>query len=165
MQRAFAPIALTAVVSVVIGCGAVRYRKDAGTGTDSGIGADGTPVMRWDFGNIKTLPDIGAQYDGLQPGPSAGHWVQAYEEHCPELCGWMGMVNVPSPEGSRCMSGEVRPESGVAANIDFLYGCYPPDCHAMPGPLYSASDWEFCYLPGQPIDDDWTDLTVGCFCR
>jgi hypothetical protein len=117
--------------------------------------------MRWDFGNIADgiawSADSGVSYNGA--------WVQADEDYCPDLCGWMGKVNVPSPEGSLCMSGEVRPASGVAAKILFLYGCSPPDCHGMPSPLNSFSDMGYCYLPGQPIDDNLTDLTVGCFCR
>jgi hypothetical protein len=93
-----------------------------------------------------------------------GKWYQASSQVCPTFCATLGRANVGSSEGARCMSGEVRPASGVAAGIAFVYGCWPA-CTAMAGTIASVSVGGYCYYPGQKQDGDGTDKTVGCFCR
>lgn len=93
-----------------------------------------------------------------------GTWYQASSQVCPTFCATLGRANVGSPEGARCMSGEVRPASGVAAGIAFVYGCWP-SCAAIAGPIASVSVGGYCYYPGQKQDGDGTDKTVGCFCQ
>jgi hypothetical protein len=94
-----------------------------------------------------------------------GRWYQlAKEGDCPAYCTGIGRANVGSPEQSRCMSGEVRPASGVAQGITFPNGCWG-GCAPQPGPIVSASLGRYCYYPGQTKDADVTDITVGCFCK
>jgi hypothetical protein len=97
------------------------------------------------------------------PDQNLGHWYQANQKNCSAFCGTLGKSNVASPEGAYCMSGENRPTSAVADNIDYKYGCWqscnPSACTG------AQSDGIFCYRPDQTTDGDVTDFTVGCFCR
>jgi hypothetical protein len=102
--------------------------------------------------------------DVQQPDLSSGGWVQADSKNCLDHCTTLGKVNVPSPEGAHCMSGEVRPQSGINDGIVFTYGCWP-DCLPQGPTIVSASVGLFCYHDGQTQDYDDTDLTVGCFCH
>lgn len=106
----------------------------------------------------------GLEPDEQQPDLSSGSWVQADSKNCLDHCGTLGKVNVPSPEGAHCMSGEVRPQSGINQGIIFTYGCWP-DCLPQGPPIVSASVGKYCYRDGQKQDNDDSDLTVGCFCH
>jgi hypothetical protein len=107
-------------------------------------------------------PDLTVTPDQLQPDTFAGKWYQANSKSCPDFCNSLGMTNKPSPEGTRCMSGEVRPASGINQGIQFSYGCWG-GC-APNNPSASSSDGKYCYMPGQKKDNDSSDITVGCFC-
>jgi hypothetical protein len=72
-----------------------------------------------------------------------GKWYQANSQVCPTYCTGIGKANVASPEGARCISGEARPASGVAAGIVFSYGCWP-SCTAMGGTIASVSVGIYC---------------------
>jgi len=102
--------------------------------------------------------------DTQQPDLDTGSWVQANSKNCPDHCTSLGMSNVPSPEGARCMSGEVRPQSGIDDGITFTYGC-TSSCASQAPPIDASSVAKYCYRTGQKQDDDSTDLTVGCFCH
>jgi hypothetical protein len=101
--------------------------------------------------------------DTLAPDVNVGKWYQANAKNCPNFCSGLGLANTTSPEGARCMSGEVRPKSGVDQGITFTYGCWG-GCAPAAGPVSSSSVGNYCYMPGQKQDNDGTDLTVGCFC-
>ncbi|MCK5796692.1 MAG: hypothetical protein KAI47_05895 [Deltaproteobacteria bacterium] len=134
---------------------------------DSASAKDGASTK--DSANIKDDANIkdGANIVDLRipPDSNAGRWYLANWENCPKFCGEKGLTNAKSPEGARCMSGEVRPPSGVAQGITFKYGCWPAGCPPQSAPLLSESDGKYCYLPGQKKDWNSTDKTVGCFCQ
>lgn len=108
------------------------------------------------------VPDL-ALPDLALPDLPAGQWYQANAKNCPTFCSDLGKTNSTSPEGARCMSGEVRPKSGVDAGITFTYGCWS-SCAPATGTVSSSSVGSHCYMPGQKQDGDGSDLTVGCFC-
>jgi hypothetical protein len=150
-------------VTLVTGCGVVRYPEDGGASSDSPAGSQLDSIVIPD-GSV--WPDHSLVADrGPKPDQSVGAWFQVDGNYCPDFCSDMGLTNVPSPEGARCMSGEVIPASGVAAKISFLYGCYPPSCPITPAPIHSYSDMYWCYEPYDYRDDYDTNVTVGCFCR
>lgn len=112
----------------------------------------------------KGVPDTGAPDTGApDKGAPVGAWYQANERECIMFCSTLGQKNVPSPNGNRCVSGELRDPSAIAANIGFTYGCWP-NC-APQNVTGGASKGKFCYRPGQKDDNDKTDRTVGCFCQ
>jgi hypothetical protein len=120
---------------------------------DSARGGD-----RTDMASEGLTPDV------QQPDLSSGSWVQANSKNCLDHCATLGKMNVPSPEGAHCMSGEVRPKSGIDAGITFTYGC-SSSCAAQGSPIVAANVGVYCYRSGQKQDNDSTDLTVGCFCH
>ena len=89
--------------------------------------------------------------DLRRPDANSGRWYQADSKSCPTFCTDMKLVNAASPEQSMCMSGEVRPQSGIDAGIKFTYPCWP-SCTAMSPPLASKSYGINCYLPSQTQD-------------
>jgi hypothetical protein len=111
----------------------------------------------WSGGDL-SKPDL------PRPDLHAGRWYQADQKNCPTFCGGMSRSNVASPEQALCMSGEVRPQSGIDAGITFTYGCWN-GCGAQLTPLASKSYGDHCYVTGQTQDGDPTDRTVGCFCK
>jgi hypothetical protein len=122
------------------------------------------PPLKWDTNpppDTKPSPDTPPPPDAAVP---TGKWYQANAKNCVTFCSGKGLVNVPSPEGARCMSGENRPASGVAAGIKFTYNCWP-NCAAQTGTNNASSSGVHCYRPGQKTDGDGSDLTVGCFCK
>jgi len=125
----------------------------AGDGPRDGLAPDTAPP-----------PDTAPSPD-LKPTPDlpVGQWYQANAKNCPTFCAGLGKTNTTSPEGARCISGEMRPASAVAAGIKFTYGCWS-SCAPMTGTVNSSSDGNYCYTPNQKRDGDGTDLTVGCFC-
>jgi hypothetical protein len=92
-----------------------------------------------------------------------GRWTQANQQDCPSFCSATGRTNVLSPEGAYCMSGEVRPQSGIDQGIVFTFGCWP-DCTGFTGSYLATSAGWYCYGQSQSKDNDPTDWTVGCFC-
>lgn len=112
-----------------------------------------------------TAPPDTAPPPDLTPTPDqpVGQWYQANAKSCPTFCSGLGKTNTTSPDGARCVSGEMRPASAVAAGITFTYGCWS-SCAPMTGAVNSSSVGSYCYVPGQKQDGDGTDLTVGCFC-
>ena len=105
-----------------------------------------------------------ARADRSPPDASTGKWYQADSKSCPTFCTGISRENAASPEQAMCMSGEVRPQSGIDAGIKFTYPCWP-SCTPMPPPLASKSYGINCYLPSQTQDGDASDHTVGCFCK
>lgn len=102
--------------------------------------------------------------DGPSPDTFAGKWYQANRHECPALCAGKNLQNVNGPEGGKCMSGEVRPASGIAQGITFHWGCGNNPCSSSSSAVGAKSYGEECYRTGQKQDDDDTDFTVGCFC-
>lgn len=103
------------------------------------------------------------------------YWYQLDQEEerddrkpCSEVCNRYGRTNTPSPENHYCMSGEVRPQSGIGV-ISQLEGCFG-NCAQTTNRALSRSDGRFCYEPATPgrnaqkKDNDRTDRTMGCFC-
>lgn len=154
-------------------------------GTCSYPGAD---LGTYDVGPDPDTPGPGAEAGaeaGIQDGPASpdgplppdaplppdqaadvdpGHWYQANAQNCPSHCAKLGRVNVASSEGAYCMSGEVRPKSGIDQGITFTYKCWP-SCTPQAPPIKATSSGVYCYRAGQKQDNDGTDLTVGCFCK
>ncbi len=149
------------------GAGLEGARPEAGSAADLARPADqrAPDTRRPDTRAPDTrVPDTRAPDTRKPDLVPPGKWYQASSQVCPTFCAGLGRANVASPEGARCMSGEVRPASGVAAGIAFVYGCWP-SCAAMGGAIASVSVGTYCYYPGQKQDGDGSDLTVGCFCR
>ena len=94
----------------------------------------------------------------------ASKWHNAHGQDCSTFCRGLGGVNVNSPDGFACTSGEVRPLSAIQAGVDYSpTGCWR-DCRSPMGGAGAASVGGRCYSPGQKRDNDGTDVTVGCFC-
>lgn len=109
-------------------------------------------------------PDTAPPPDTLPPDTVlTGQWFQADNQVCPSFCKTKGKKNIKSPEGSHCMSGEVRPKSGMDQGIKFTYGCWT-SCTPRTSYKISVSHGGYCYNNGQNKDQDNTDRTVGCFC-
>lgn len=99
-------------------------------------------------------------------------WFQATGQHCPTFCSNLGKVNVPSPDGYRCASGEILPVSAKrSGKVNWVYGCdrFNPGCGAnhwwnsvnsVAGRCYGQN-----HTGPQPRDSDITDVTVGCYCQ
>ncbi len=97
--------------------------------------------------------------------PGSSRWHNAYKQHCPTFCAGLGGVNVPSPDGFACTSGEERPWSAINAPVDYSpTGCWH-NCKRPEGPPGARSESFRCYHPTQKRDHDRTDTTVGCFCN
>jgi len=88
-------------------------------------------------------------------------WVASNREDCYQVCERAGLRLDESPEGAQCASGEVRPNSALAAGVRFPYGTWGDGSLSV----YGATAYgEFCYAPGSRRDNDRTDLTVACYC-
>lgn len=121
-----------------------------------------------DWGVVDQIVDVhqpdARPPDRSLPDANVGHWYQADQKNCASHCTSLSRTNVPSPEQALCMSGEVRPESGIDQGIKFTWGCVG-GCAAQSPPLPSKSYGTDCYKTGQKQDGDDTDRTVGCFCK
>ncbi|MCB0418920.1 MAG: hypothetical protein KDD39_14835 [Bdellovibrionales bacterium] len=99
--------------------------------------------------------------------PPPGQWYSlSSPQDCAVYCAGQGKQNVPSPEGHKCASGELIPQSAIGV-VNFRYGCWR-DCnpHGAPdGQSYKKRSVWYCYGTGQKRDSDRTDRIVGCFCR
>jgi hypothetical protein len=103
-----------------------------------------------------------SKVNSLRPPQGANGWYQAYGDSCQNLCALAGKVSAASSDGAVCTSGEARPQS-AASNISYVSGCWP---NCSPEPSITTFEYGiFCYKPGQKKDGDYTDLTVGCFCK
>lgn len=95
--------------------------------------------------------------------PGIARWYNAPALDCPTFCAARGAVNVPSPEGFRCTSGEERPSSAIGV-VDYSpTGCWH-SCASPEGTPGAVSVGPRCYAPGQKRDNDSTDTTLGCYC-
>lgn len=99
----------------------------------------------------------------------AGKWYQVSGASCSTYCSGIRKTSTLSPEGSNCASGENVPAS--AAPIIQFGNCWPGIynlangyCSAHGG-IGSVSSGAYCYVPGQKMDNDSTDVTKGCYCR
>ncbi|MCB0403580.1 MAG: hypothetical protein KDD51_02270 [Bdellovibrionales bacterium] len=94
--------------------------------------------------------------------PPPGQWYSlSSPRNCSSYCSSIGKQNVESPEGHKCASGELIPQSAVGL-VSFRWGCWP-NCspHGAPN---GQSKYGYCYGTNQKRDWDATDITVGCFC-
>ena len=118
--------------------------------------------------------------DPIQPQPTAfydvnvscaaiihrvggGAWYNAPSQECASFCRAIASVNIPSPDGFSCTSGEARPLSAIGVVNFAPTGCWH-DCRYPEGRPGATSFGPRCYAPGQKRDNDRTDITVGCFC-
>jgi hypothetical protein len=118
--------------------------------------------------------------DQIQPQPSAsydvnvpctaviqrvggGAWYNAPSQECGSFCRAIASVNIPSPDGFNCTSGEERPQSAIGVVNFAPTGCWH-DCREPEGRPGATSVGPRCYAPGQKRDNDRTDITLGCFC-
>ena len=93
----------------------------------------------------------------------SGTWYNAPGQECPTFCRAIASVNVPSPDGFSCTSGEERPWSAIGVVNYAPTGCWH-DCRSPEGRAGAVSVGSRCYAPGQKRDNDRTDTTVGCYC-
>ena len=92
-----------------------------------------------------------------------GAWYNAPARECVSFCRAIASVNIPSPDGFSCTSGEERPQSAIGVVNYAPTGCWH-DCRYPEGRPGATSIGHRCYAPGQKRDNDRTDTTVGCFC-
>jgi len=111
-----------------------------------------------DAGTVTTPPPPDAA-----PPPSTAKWFQANGQDCVAFCAGGGSVNVASPDGAKCTSGENIPQSAVTAGITYDK-CFP-NCNPHVAGSNPHSDKGECYADGQKHDGDSTDKTRGCFCQ
>lgn len=96
-----------------------------------------------------------------------GQWYQVNGNECRSFCKERNLVNVNSPEGTRCVSGEVWVQSAQQAGITQSFGCYGTGCRSdLPGNGGKSFD-DACYMTSvkHPHDGDKRDKTIGCYCR
>lgn len=95
--------------------------------------------------------------------PGSGSWYNAPGRNCPTFCRAIASVNIQSPDGFSCTSGEERPWSAIGVINYAPTGCWH-NCRFPEGRVGAVSVGARCYAPGQKRDNDRTDTTVGCFC-
>lgn len=104
-----------------------------------------------------------------------GDWYQvdrkdfAGQEDCTNFCGRLGRLNIDSPDGSRCASGELLPPSALN-KISFTKGCGKDySCSVPHGANHGISDGKagiaYCWGDGQKQNKNGSDEVQGCFCR
>ncbi|MEZ4751055.1 MAG: hypothetical protein R3B54_10665 [Bdellovibrionota bacterium] len=98
----------------------------------------------------------------VAPPPGSWHSLSPPQD-CAAYCSGIGKQNIDSPEGHRCASGELIPQSAVGV-VNFRYGCWP-NCSPHGAPAGRSYSNRYCYGTGQKRDNDRTDKIVGCFCR
>jgi hypothetical protein len=95
--------------------------------------------------------------------PGQAGWLTAVGVDCRSFCAARQTVNVPSPDGFSCTSGEARPWSAIGVVNYARTGCWH-NCAYPEGSPGAVSVGGLCYSPGQKRDNDTTDITVGCYC-
>jgi len=120
----------------------------------------------------KPWPDVKPWHDltippDLKPPPDTqptGKWYQAKGHQCATLCTKSKKKSVAGPEGSRCTSGELVALSAWQQGIKYSYGCWPTYCLKRKS-FKGFSVGGYCYISGQKQDSNYTDWTMGCYCR
>ncbi len=95
--------------------------------------------------------------------PGSARWYNAPGWDCPTFCAARQAVNIPSPDGFSCTSGEERPWSAIGVVDYSRTGCWH-NCASPEGIPGAMSAGPRCYAPGQKRDNDSTDTTLGCYC-
>lgn len=90
----------------------------------------------------------------------ASQWQAADREDCTAKCFSLGQTSLASPDGFKCASGEVRPQSGEG-KITYTYGVIVPVMTSGTSTSFFGS----CYNANQTKDADMTDYTVACYCK
>jgi hypothetical protein len=93
------------------------------------------------------------------PLPTSG-WINTDGLDCRDVCNSFGKINVASPEGMFCASGENRPALS-GQSIVYKHGTFGSDDSIAD----AMSDGKYCYKTEQKKDGDGTDITVACYCK
>jgi hypothetical protein len=96
-----------------------------------------------------------------------GTWFNVDRVNCVTYCSGISRTNIPSTEGSRCASGENRPQSAIDTPVSFIHGCFGSCTSAFvyAGAESWSTDDTFCYGTAQSKDYDASDRTIACYCR
>lgn len=116
----------------------------------------------YDSSNNVTTSDV-----ALNILANSGQWFNADRQYCPTFCTGIGRTNVNSPEGSKCASGENRPQSAIDTPVSFVWGCFGTcsSTFVYAGAESNSAPNTYCYGTIQPKDYDVTDYTIACFCQ
>ena len=109
------------------------------------------------------VPSVTVSCTAIIERTGSGGWYNAPWQECSSYCRAIAAVNVPSPDGFSCTSGEERPRSAIGVINYAPTGCWH-NCRSPEGRRGAISVGHRCYAPGQKRDNDRTDTTVGCFC-
>ena len=107
--------------------------------------------------------DVNVPCTAIIQRAGGGAWYNAPARECVSFCRAIASVNIPSPDGFSCTSGEERPQSAIGVVNYSPTGCWH-NCGYPEGGPGASSVGHRCYAPGQKRDNDRTDTTVGCFC-
>jgi len=103
------------------------------------------------------------------PEPDPGRWYPTNGGVRSDVCADAGKTWVPSPEGAYCTSGEDKMRSArdqTDPPIPLIHGTTDAGIYeSFPGSYGDLnSQGPYCYFGVQVIDNDATDITIGCFC-